>query len=52
LLHDPFQTVEAVKIEGQAVILDGAPILQLVLGHDAEIAVVDPFRSVYRLAVA
>jgi hypothetical protein len=51
LLHDPFQSVETVQVERQAVVLDGAPILQLVLGHDAVGAVIDPFRSVDRLAV-
>ena len=31
LLHDPFQSVETVQVERQAVVLDGAPILQLTL---------------------
>ena len=51
LLHDPLQPAEAVKIEGQTVVFDGPPVRQLVLGHDAEVAIVDPFCVVYRFAV-
>jgi hypothetical protein len=51
VLHHPFEAVEAVKMESQMVVFDGAPVLQVILGHDAESGVVDPRCSVYRLAV-
>jgi hypothetical protein len=49
--HDPLQTVEAVQVERQPVVLDGTPILSLILRHDAEDAVVEPLWTVHWFAI-
>src|SRR5438477_11941466 len=49
--HDPLETIEPVAVVGKLVILDDAPELLLVMGHDAVRRVVFHFCPVYRFAV-
>jgi len=50
-LHHPLKPSEAVDVIRQLVVLYDAPVLRLILRHDAEIAIVAPLRAVDWLVV-
>ena len=46
LFHYPFQCPEAMQVVGQSVVLDQSSVCRLVKRNDAEVAIIDEFRSV------